>query len=153
MVKNRFLLVLFVFITLLTACGVGGPPKIEVVDASVLEAKVSPVTAGDPNFSCICDTRSGDTTSPAFMTIRNRGGEADTLLKVETDGAVRVALSKRTVAGDDITAATPLETIEIAPRGKIEFDQGEYFMLLTGLKDDLKIGQPLRMTLYFEKSG
>ena len=76
----------------------------------------------------------------------------DTLLKVETDGAVRVAISKRHRSGGTITAAQPVETVEIAPRARIAFDQAEDDMLLTGLKDDLKIGQTLRLTFYFEKS-
>jgi len=153
MLKNRLLIIIFFILPLLTACGPGGPAKIEVDDAVVLEAKVSPVSAGDLNFSCICDTRSGDTTSPVFMTIRNRGGEPDRLLSVETEGAVRVSLSKRASDDADITISAPVDTIEIAPRDNVAFDHGEYYMLLTGLKNDLVAGQELRLTLNFEKTG
>ncbi len=152
MMKMRSFFMLWVVLLLLTACGLGGPAKIEIVDARVLEAKVSPVTAGDLNFACICDTRSGETTSPVFLTIRNRGGEADTLLKVETEGAAQVAFGKIDSA-QNLSSTTPVDSVEIPPHAREEFGQRQYTMLLTGLRDDLVVGQTLRLTLYFEKSG
>ncbi len=152
MMKMHLLFIFLVISLLLTACGLSGPAKIEIIGAKVLEAKVSPVTAGDLNFACICDTRSGDTTSPVFLTIRNRGGEADRLLKVETEGTVQVVL-RETSDAQDLISSFPIETVEIPPCARVEFGQRQYAMLLTGLRDDLVTGQTLRLTLYFEKSG
>jgi copper(I)-binding protein len=151
--KGSFFLVVLL-LPLLAACGMGGPARIEVGDASVLEARISPLVAGDTRFACICDTdtATGDTMTPVFLSIRNRGGEADRLLKVETEGAVLVSLRKVSDP-QDIFGAAPVDTVEIPPHARVVFGDGPYAMLLTGLRGDLVPGQTLALTLHFEQSG
>jgi copper(I)-binding protein len=136
-----------ILLALLATCGPGGP-RLEFDGARVLEAKVPLLSAG----SCACETGPVVTTSPVFMSIHNRGGQADRLLKVETKGAVKVSLSK---ASDpqDLSSSQAVETIEIPPGGSAVFGDGPYAMLLTGLRGDLVPGQTLALTLHFEKSG
>ena len=149
-IRNRWIFFLLIFLLLLSGCGLGGPPKIEVNGAAVLEAKAAPPAASG---GChVCDAPLGNFTSRASLTIRNRGGEADRLLKVETEGAVLVSFRKTSDA-QDLSNSVPVDAVEIPPHGRVEFGGSRYAMLLTGLREDLTAGQTLRLTLYFEKSG
>jgi len=150
-VFRKWFSVLFV-ISLLAGCAVLGPARIEVENAKVLEAKVSGISAGDLNFSCICDVPTAQTSTPVFMTIHNKGGETDRLMKVETEQAVKIELRRGSETGD-LSAAEPVETVEIPALSTIEFRDGKYAMILTGVKEDIKPGDPVKLTLYFEKSG
>ena len=142
-----------VFLTIwIAGCSAFGPAKIDIVDVDILEAKVSGLSTEDLNFSCICDVSTVQTTTPVFMTIRNKGGEADRLLKVETSQAVRVEFRRGGGTGD-LLGAEPVQDVEILAHGKVEFRDGKYIMILTGVKEDIRPGDNVKLTLYFEKSG
>ncbi|MBE0699590.1 MAG: copper chaperone PCu(A)C, partial [Anaerolineaceae bacterium] len=116
-----FMLIMLVFC--LTGCTILGPAKIEISDASVLEAKVTGISSGDLNFRCICDSSTIQTTTPVFLSLRNSGGEADQLIKVETDRAVRVEF-RRGNGPDDLTSAEPLQVVDIPALSKVDFKNG-----------------------------
>lgn len=143
----------FLFVmSFLAGCSILGPAKIEVENVRILEAKVSGISAGDLNFSCICDIPKAQTSTSVFMIIRNKGGETDRLMKVETERAVKIQLWRGSGTGD-LSTAEPVETVEIPALGTAEFGDEIYAMVLTGVKEDIKPGDLVKLTLYFEKSG
>ncbi len=150
--NNFFRTITIILAVLLAGCSVYGPAKIEIVDLAVLEAKVSGLSTEDLNFSCICDVSTIQTTTPVFMTIYNKGGETDWLVKVETEQAARVEFRRGGGEGD-LLGAEPVSTVEVRGLGKAEFRNGQYSMILTGVKDDIRPGDPVKLILYFEKSG
>lgn len=146
--KNCLSLPLIFILLLLTACGLDGPPRIEAGGATVLEAKLVPRATGGCGF---CEAPSTNLNSQAALTIRNRGGETDTLLKVETERAGQVALRKTDSPGD-LSGSILIDSVQVPPYSSVVFGQDQYAMVLLGLRGNLVAGQTLRLTLYFEKS-
>jgi periplasmic copper chaperone A len=88
-----------------------------------------------------------------FMTLANKGKEADRLVAAQSPLAEKIEIHGIKVVGSDI-AMRPLErgvglpadtTITLQPRG--------YHLLLQGLKTPLAQGQRVPVTLTFEKAG
>ena len=88
-----------------------------------------------------------------FMTLANKGKEADRLVAAISPLAEKIEIHGIKVVGSDI-AMRPLErgvglpadtTITLQPRG--------YHLLLQGLKTPLAQGQRVPVTLTFEKAG
>ncbi|MBE0695816.1 MAG: copper chaperone PCu(A)C, partial [Anaerolineaceae bacterium] len=76
----------------------------------------------------------------------------DQLIKVETDRAVRVEF-RRGNGPDDLTSAEPLQVVDIPALSKVDFKNGQYYMILTGVKEDINPGETVALTLFFAKSG
>ena len=88
-----------------------------------------------------------------FMTLANKGREADRLVGAQSPLAEKIEIHGIKVVGPDI-AMRPLErgvglpadtTFTLKPRG--------YHLLLQGLKTPLAQGQRVPVTLSFEKAG
>ncbi len=136
----------------LSACVPGQFPRLKIENSGVREAKVSELTAGDLNASCVCDIKTGQNTTQARMTITNYGTEADRLLKVESDAAARVEL-RQGGGAEELSSLFPVDSIAIPAKRQISFGPGQYYMVLTGLKHDLRPGDKINLTLFFEKAG
>lgn len=150
-VISRAIIMVFLLV-LLTACGLSPVSSIVIESSGVRVAKVSQLTAGDLNASCVCDIPTGDTTSQVTITITNHGSQADRLLKVESDVAGRVEL--RQVGGADAPSSLfPVNSVLIPAKRQVEFRPGQYYMILTGLKRDLRVGDTVNLSLFFEKAG
>ena len=121
-------------LTLLAACG-GGRSEIVVSDAWARE------------------TVAGQTGGAAYVTIENRGGGDDRLVGASTLAAGAASLHSSSNEGGvarmrPISGGLPLparETVTLAPSGN--------HIMLTNLAAPLKRGQPLDLTLVFERSG
>jgi hypothetical protein len=96
---------------------------------------------------------SKETRVAGFMTLANKGGEADRLVGAASPMAEKIEIHGIKVVGPDI-AMRPLEkgvglpadtTITLRPRG--------YHLLMQGLKAPLAKGQSVPVTLTFEKAG
>jgi periplasmic copper chaperone A len=88
-----------------------------------------------------------------YMTIFNRGGEADRLISMTTPRAGKVKIHASMTGGGGISMVH-METLDIPP-GKTPVvlkPRGTHVMLI-GLKAPLKKGQRFPMTLNFEKAG
>ena len=88
-----------------------------------------------------------------FMTLANKGSEADRLVGAESPLAEKIEIHGIKVVGPDISMR-PLEkgvglppdtTITLRPRG--------YHLMMRGLKVPFAKGQHVPVTLTFEKSG
>ena len=142
----------FIITLLFSSCAVWPYPKIEVENAWVREAKISAISAGDLNQSCVCDIQTGKLTTYAYMKIKNSGGSDDRLTKVESDVVTRIEM-RRSGLIDDLTSLEPVDGIDLPAGGEIAFAPGEYALLLMGIQQDLKPGDKVSLALIFEKSG
>jgi len=90
--------------------------------------------------------------SAAYMTLVNNATEADRLISVKSPVAGVVELHKSEMKGE-VMSMTPVDFIEIAAGGQTELKPGGLHIMLIDLKEDLKPGNQVELTLLFEKSG
>lgn len=144
---------LFLLLFILSACSGLSQPKIEISNIKILEAKVSGITAADLNFRCICDVSEIQTTTPVFLTIQNKGAQPDRLLSAAADKAFKVELRDSGNAGSLITGSKLIDSMDIPPFSEVKFGDGKYLMILTGISEDIRPGDKVKVTLVFDKSG
>ncbi|MBM7843233.1 copper chaperone PCu(A)C [Herpetosiphon giganteus] len=89
--------------------------------------------------------------SAAYMTIRNTGA-ADTLIAASTDVAGKVELHTVTADGE-VMKMEQVEKIEVPANGEAVLKPGGFHIMLLEIKQDLKVGDTLDLTLTFEKAG
>jgi periplasmic copper chaperone A len=119
-------------VLLLSACGAG-----EVIEAHDPWAR--PAMQGE--------------TSAIYLLLHNHTAEDDELVSVSTDVAQSAELHEsKMVEGTDMMEMTPVESIPLPADGEVEFKPGGLHIMLVGLKQDLKVGDKISVTLHF-KSG
>jgi copper(I)-binding protein len=133
----------------LCACNSAAHPQLEIQDAWVNHAKVSEITAGDLNQTCICERV---VTTNAYLEIENSGYAPDRLLHVETDQALNVEL-RDTALVESFAEPVALDAVVVPARGKAVFSPGDYGMVLNDLRGDLNPGDQVELKLFFEQSG
>ncbi|HEX2560087.1 copper chaperone PCu(A)C [Phenylobacterium sp.] len=87
-------------------------------------------------------------TGAGYMTIRNRGKQAQTLVKVETPAAKKVEMH-RTVTEGGVSRMQPVGQLVIPAGGEAKFAPGGQHLMLVGLARPLKAGQHVPATLTF----
>jgi periplasmic copper chaperone A len=88
----------------------------------------------------------------AYLTIVNRGAEADRLLAVATPVA-KVAQLHTNLMKDGIMRMRRVEVLEIAPGEPVVLRPGGLHVMLMGLKKKLIEGEDFPLLLTFEKAG
>ena len=88
----------------------------------------------------------------AFLVIHNNGKQADTLIAAESD------MSKRTEVHEsymekDIMMMRHVDTVVIPAGGMATLKPGGYHVMFMGLKEGWGVGDDIKATLIFEKSG
>jgi copper(I)-binding protein len=91
--------------------------------------------------------------SAAYMRIENAGDAADRLVAVKTDAAETVMLHESRMEGDVMKMVHLADGIEIPAHGSAELKPLGLHVMLMGLKQPLKAGETLPLTLVFEKQG
>ena len=158
---------------ILTACAAPATagPQIHVESAWARPADVSPMvdvsgTPGmqdmpgmseneTPEAQSITDMpgmSTSGTNSAAYFVIMNDGGGADTLIGVRSEVASSTEIHQTRIE-NDVAQMVPVARVEVPAHGSIEFNPGGYHVMLVGLTQDLKVGDTLKLTLQFEKSG
>ncbi len=133
-----------------SACNLTTAPHVTVDQAWVKQAKVSEITAGDLNQTCICERV---TSTNAYLEVTNWGLTADRLTHVKTDAAIKVEL-RQAGAAQVLSSPLVLDGVDIPPAGgKATFAQGSFAMVLKDLRGDLKPGDKVHLSLFFEKAG
>ena len=98
----------------------------------------------------------------AYMTIRNNGTATDALVGASSPAATTVEVHETVVMGSPAPGASgdggmmgmqPVKRLEIPAGGSVELKPGSYHIMLIGLKQDLKAGETIEITLTFEKAG
>ena len=99
----------------------------------------------------------------AYMTIENTGSTADALVGAASpastdrrgprDGGHGIAGPGRLGRGRRMMGMQPIARLEIPAGGSVELTPGSYHIMLIDLKQDLKVGDTIEITLTFEKAG
>ena len=85
-----------------------------------------------------------------YFTLTNDGA-ADALLDVEADYP-KVMLHKSMMKDGVMTMEHQMRVV-VPPQGEIEFAPGGYHVMFMGLKEGWGVGDDIKATLIFEKSG
>jgi copper(I)-binding protein len=138
--RLRLLSLLFFVAALLAACddpNAPNEPRLEVVDAWAHTAVLADA---------------GASTSAAYMTIRNTGKVDDRLIGASSDFAQFVELHT-TEERNGVMMMAPVKTVTIPARGQTEFKPGGLHIMFIKIKQGLNVGDKIKLTLEFEKSG
>jgi periplasmic copper chaperone A len=139
---KRWMTFLFLAVLFLSACSpqpAARAGSIEVVSPWVRPAEAMGADMGGANGA-------------AYMTLRNTGSAADRLIKVETTVAETGEMHETKMDGDVMSMAM-VDAIEVPANGSVELKPGGYHIMLINLKEDLKVGATVKLTLTFEKAG
>ncbi len=88
----------------------------------------------------------------AFMTIKNRGKEADRLIAAKSPVAKRASLHQ-TLIKDGVMKMRPAGAIDVPAGGMVMLKPGSYHVMFMGLREPLKKGATFPLALTFEKAG
>ena len=121
----------------LSACGGDKGPDIQISGAW---ARQSPMAA---------------TNGAAYMTIENKGSEDDALIGADADVSEVVEIHEMVIDENNVMHMKPVEgqRLVIPAKSKVELKPGGYHIMFIGLKNQLKEGDVIDITLKFEKSG
>jgi copper(I)-binding protein len=97
-------------------------------------------------------TPKGSTVSAGYLTITNKGQEADRLIGGSVAPASRFEVHT-TVTENGVARMRQVTSLEIKPGETVELRPGGMHVMFMGLKQPLTIGQTLKCTLVFEKAG
>jgi copper(I)-binding protein len=140
MIRFRVVTLLIVIGALLAGCddpGAPNEPRLEIIDAWARTAIMS-------------DT--GNSTSAAYMTIRNTGTVADRLIGASSDFADFVELHT-TEERNGVMMMAPVKAVNVPARSQAELKPGGLHVMFIKIKHALNVGDKVRLTLEFEKSG
>lgn len=90
-----------------------------------------------------------DGVSAIYLTLKNSGGQADRLIRVETEAAAISEIHQTTVEDDGMMRMRPVEFVEIPPGGSAALAPGGYHVMLMQLAHDLEVGKTISVTLTF----
>ena len=90
--------------------------------------------------------------SAAYMKISNKGELLDRLIRVEGEVAENIELH-RSEMKDGVMTMNPVEYIEVPANGSVELKPGGLHIMLIGIKEELEIGDQVKLVLSFEEFG
>lgn len=91
----------------------------------------------------------GTPTSGAFMTIKNGGSNDRKLLKADSPAAKTVELHTH-INDQGMMKMRPVKAIDVKAHGQAELKPGSYHIMLIDLKQTLKEGETVPLTLTFD---
>ncbi len=89
----------------------------------------------------------------AYMTITNTGLQPDRLLGGSTPIADVVEIHEMAMSGNVMKMRRLPRGLEIGPGKTVKLKPGGYHVMLIGLKQPIKQGDPVKGTLRFERAG
>lgn len=131
---RRILLSVALIAPLVAACGeqAAEPGGLEIADA----------------WARASATRTG----AAYLTLENKGSEADTLIEVRSPVAERVEIHDMTME-DMVMRMRRLDNLPVAAGESVQLAPGGKHIMLIGLSGPLEEGATVPLTLVFEKAG
>jgi copper(I)-binding protein len=97
-------------------------------------------------------TPKGATVGAGYLTITNKGAQADRLIGGSAASAARFEVHT-TVMENGVARMRQVTGLEIKPGETVELKPGGMHLMLVGLKQPLQQGQSVKGTLVFEKAG
>jgi copper(I)-binding protein len=97
-------------------------------------------------------TPPGAQVAGAFLTIDNRGKDADRLVGASSPVAGQVEIHEMAMEGG-VMKMRAVKGIDLPPGVKVQLKPGGYHVMLESLKQPLKAGEVIPLTLRFEKAG
>ncbi|MCF3628586.1 MAG: copper chaperone PCu(A)C [Gammaproteobacteria bacterium] len=88
----------------------------------------------------------------AYLTIRNTGTKPDQLLKVTSPAAGMVMIHESSVS-EGVAQMQGRDEVTIAPGAEVIFRPGGLHLMLMNLREKLRKGEELILTLEFEHAG
>ncbi len=135
---KKLLMGMILFILLLPACSASTPVASQ---------------AGIEVFDPFAHTAGAGESTAAYMKIKNSGTEADVLLNATCDEAMMVQVMESMMMAGDVMSMGDVAGIELPPGKSVELRSGSYHIMLMDLKQELKDGSTISITLEFEKAG
>ena len=87
-----------------------------------------------------------------YVTLRNTGQDAETLVGASSDAAEHVELHE-TIREGDVMRMRPVAKLEVPAGGILEMKPGGIHIMLINLKHDLRAGDRIHVTLSFEHAA
>lgn len=118
-------------------------------------ASAHEITAGDIRIKhpVARATVPGQPAGAAYLSIENRGKSADKLLSVESTAAKSVQIHTMSMEGN-VMKMREVGALSLPPGATVSMKPGDgYHIMLMGLKQALKPGDQVPLTLTFEKAG
>ena len=97
-------------------------------------------------------TMDSNTTSAAYMVIKNTGDKPERLVGISCDAA-EVAQLHQSIVKDNVAQMQPVDGLDIPAGGSVELKPGGYHIMLMKLKQDLVAGQSITLTLTFQSGA
>lgn len=97
-------------------------------------------------------TAPGAQTAAVYLVMMNHGADDDRLTGMSTPVAEKAELH-RTVDSGGMSKMDAVPDFEIKANGGVTFAPGALHIMLTGLKQQLKLGESFPLTLTFAKAG
>ena len=116
-------------------------------NAPAAEAAASSIALTDPWSR---ETAEGQNAGGAFMTIANTGTAADRLTGGSTPVAARVEIHTMTMENDVMRMRQLEDGLEIPAGGEVTLKPGSFHVMLMDLKQPLKAGDTVPLTLTFK---
>lgn len=91
-------------------------------------------------------------TAAGYLSITSFSEQPERLTGARSDAAARVELHTHTQK-DGVMRMRPLEFLDINPMGGGELTPGGHHLMIMGLKQPLKTGDRIAVTLVFDKAG
>ena len=123
--------------------------------ATAFADQAKPLVAGSLEISSawIRATLAGQPAGGGFMTIENKGTEADRLLSAASPLTPMVQVHEMKMEGEVMKMAELENGLEIPAGGKVELKPGGYHIMFMDLQAQVKEGDVVHVTLKFEKAG
>ncbi|RPJ23502.1 MAG: copper chaperone PCu(A)C [Chloroflexi bacterium] len=153
---KQFFILLIALSFVLSACASPSSDKqnpIEISNAWVRTVGgMQPKEASAPATGMQPKEDAGPATG-AFMTIKNNSDAADKLIKAESDAAKMVQIHLSEVDANGVATMHEVDGVDIPAGGSAELKPGSYHVMLIGLKQDIKEGDTISITLVFQNAG
>ncbi|MCB5426444.1 copper chaperone PCu(A)C [Altererythrobacter sp. CC-YST694] len=98
-------------------------------------------------------TAPGQTSGGGFMTVLNNSPQPDRLLSATSPAAAEVQLHSSSVEGGVMRMRRMEGGIAIPAKGRLELKPGSYHIMFIGLKQPLRKGERVPVTLKFQRAG
>lgn len=142
MIRNLFAAALLGSTVILAGCNAA--PETEAPAATEADASSIAIAAAWSR-----ETAEGQNAGGAFMTIVNTGTAADRLTGGSTPVAGRVEIHTMTMEDDVMRMRQLEEGLEVPAGGKVTLKPGSFHVMLMDLKQPLKAGDKVPLTLTF----